>query len=370
MKIGILTLPLHTNYGGILQAYALQTVLERMGHEVIVLDKPFPPYRRPSYIVFMKRIILKILGRKIMIFPEKILKHKYPLLSIRIKPFLNKHLHQYRYSDYCDIPENSLGAIVVGSDQVWRKAYYSNIEEAFLSFATGWSKLKRISYAASFGLDYLEYSESEKKKCKKLLSRFDFVSVRESSGVDICKKIFGVNAKLVLDPTLLLSSEDYEHLLDLNNEQNNEAFLMHYVLNHNSLCDELISSIASKMKISINNFDDIRFVPGIKDEDLIKRSVEEWIIGFRDASFIVTDSFHACIFSLIFNKPFAVVGNYGRGFSRFDNLLRMFKQEYRLIGTMDDFNRNYHLLIKNPDVKDMINLKAEESLNFLLSSLQ
>ena len=144
MKIGILTLPLHTNYGGILQAYALQTVLERMGHEVVIFNHE-RKYRLPLWrlpLSYTKRIIKKyILGRKdTKIFAEQKLRDDYTKISQHTQKFIDTYLHTYNVETFKKLKSTDFDAIVVGSDQVWRPKYFvslfvDRIENAFLSFA-------------------------------------------------------------------------------------------------------------------------------------------------------------------------------------------------------------------------------------------
>lgn len=169
MKIGILTLPLHTNYGGILQAYALQTVLERMGHEVVVLNRDrkiyFPKHKQ--LVLYAKYLIKKYcLGRKLS--PYKSANRKNSEREEReqyTSAFIKKNINTYEIRSLgIDSPKN-LDVFVVGSDQVWRHIYFTNIwgsaiENAFLKFCEK-ETVKRIAYAASFGTEEWEYTEDK-----------------------------------------------------------------------------------------------------------------------------------------------------------------------------------------------------------------
>lgn len=216
MKIAILTLPLHTNYGGILQAYALQTVLERMGHEVWVIDSPrflhLPFYKLPfSYI---KRFLRKyVLGKRIRIFYEQYHNRTYPIIIQNLQPFIDKHIHRLEVTDLSSLNKYNFEAIVVGSDQIWRPQYYPQIENAYLKFAKRWN-VKRISYAASYGAEEWEYTPKQTVHCMELIKQFDAVSVREESGMILCSKYLGVKAQHVLDPTMLLDLKDYIDLFE------------------------------------------------------------------------------------------------------------------------------------------------------------
>lgn len=348
MKIGILTLPLHTNYGGILQAYALQTVLERMGHQVVVLnykkENRLPLWKLP--LSYTKRIIYKYIFRRndIRVFTEYHQKRESAIISQHIQRFIDKYIHSYDVKSFQRLRESDFDAIVVGSDQVWRPKYFtylfnSKIEDAFLLFAQKWN-LKRISYAASFGTDKWEYTIEETKVCAELLKFFDLVTVREESAVKLCKDKLGVDAFHVLDPTMLLSKDDYIKLFDVANTPKSNGNLLTYILDDNSDKTELINQISKEKGLIPFRVNSQIEGDHICTNDRIHPSVETWLRGFYDAEFIVTDSFHACVFSIIFGKPFVVIGNEERGMARFKSLLNMFGLEDCLITSLKDYTIN------------------------------
>lgn len=377
MKIGILTLPLHTNYGGILQAYALQTILENMGHEVVVFDTPnefsLPPlWKLP--ICFAKRILMKCLGKQQKVFVERHLNHERRVIAQNIQPFVDTYIHRKVIRGFQELKATDYDAIVVGSDQVWRAIYFSPmwfhlpLDNAFLAFAENWN-IKRLSYAASFGTDKWEYTEEETARCKKLLGKFSAISVREEAGVDLCREYFNVSAQHVLDPTMLLSREDYIALFKKSKTHPSKGNLLVYVLDEtpemNSLLDNIIRQ-RQLMPFAVNN-------PYEADEskpleERVKLSVESWLRGFYDAEFVVTDSFHACVFSIIFKKQFVVVGNKSRGMSRFESLLKMFGLEDRLVNEKADINTLQS--IDYNKVYSLYNDLKEKSLCFLNRNLK
>ncbi len=345
MKIGILTLPLHTNYGGILQAYALQTVLERMGHEVVVFDTPnkatYPPlWKLP--LSFGKRILLKCMGRGNRIFHERYSNKVRSVVARYIQQFVDDKIHRKVFIKFSRLNANDYDAIVVGSDQVWRMIYFvpmwrmQSMENAFLAFTQGWN-IKRISYAASFGTEEWEYTKEQTQLCKEALQKFDAVSVREENGVKLCKQYFDADALHVLDPTMLLAAEDYIELFKQKQTPKSNGTLLNYVLDETDEINQLIQKVASEKKLNpfaVNN-------PFECDESKplnqrIKQSVEAWLRGFYDADFVITDSFHACVFSIIFKRQFVVVGNKSRGMARFESLLKMFCLEDRLVDEKTD----------------------------------
>ena len=371
MKIGILTLPLHTNYGGILQAYALQTVLERMGHEVKVInrntDYKLPLWKTP--LVYSKRIIKNILGYKIPLFYEQKLIKEQPIIRQNTDRFIQRYIHTLNVDNYTDLKAEDFDAVVVGSDQVWRPKYFGKIEDAYLQFAKDWN-IKRIAYAASFGTDEWEYTENQTEICKDLIKKFDAVSVREDSGKDLCKKYLDVDAEHLLDPTMLLEKEDYIRIFANSGTPQSLGTLMCYILDETPEKQSLINKISREKDL-------IPFRVNSKVEnykaplaDRIQPPVEQWIRGFYDAEFVVTDSFHACVFSILFNKPFVAIANGNRGTSRFISLLKTFGLEDRLIYSDKELKDS---LLSDIDFKDYNILhknKRGEVRNFLTNSLE
>lgn len=377
MRIGILTLPLHTNYGGILQAYALQTVLERMGHEVVVFDTPnrmpLPPLKNIPKC-FLKRIVKKLLGRNQKIFYEYYQNKKViPVVSQNTQRFINSYIHRKEIRNFKELDGDSYDAIVVGSDQVWRPIYFipmwfgQPMENAYLSFTKGWN-IKRISYAASFGTDKWEYNEEQTLHNREALQMFDAVSVREENGVKLCKHNFDVDALHVLDPTMLLDANDYIELFKRKLTPKSKGNLLNYVLDETDEIESLIKKVASMKKMvpfAVNNPYEGDNTKPLNQR--IKPSVETWLRGFYDADFVITDSFHACVFSIIFKKQFIVVGNKERGMARFESLLKMFGLEERLVDEKVDINT-----LQPIDYDKVYNLYGqlkERSLHFLSENL-
>ena len=271
-----------------------------------------------------------------------------------------------------DIPKD-IDAIIVGSDQVWRHYYFTlsykcGIENAFLKFCEK-EKLKRVAYAASFGNDVWEYSKEETKECARLLRRFDAVSVREISAVGFCQNMLGrKDAQQVLDPTMLLSKDEYIKIIENNKPNKSPGNLMCYILDETEEKKTLVDIIANGRQLMV-------FRVGSKVEDQkatnterIQPPLEEWLQGFVDASFVVTDSFHACVFSILFNKPFVVIGNKFRGMSRFYSLLEMFSLSKNLILDVDEYDETYDYKVSDFAKENLFFLR-NKSLSFLSQSL-
>ena len=368
MKIGILTLPLHTNYGGILQAYALQTVLERMGHEVVIIDEPIRKGPKPPIRTYFKRLLLKIKGKITTTNYEQYYLDVYHIINAEILRFINNNINRVIVDSPTSLNEKEFDALVVGSDQIWRCAYYNNIEDAYLNFAKQWKNVKRIAYAPSFGTDDWEYSEMQTKICKELIGKFDAVSVREKSAIMLCRNKFNVTAQLVLDPTLLIEREFYIKMFALKAPPSNGE-LLHYILDKTPSMLAIVDKIAENNKYDAFSINGNILLPDNHPERYIKPSVESWIRGFYDAKLIVTDSFHACVFSMIFNKPFVVVGNKTRGMARFESLLSMFGQDFRLIDSYKEYLSKKEALMASPNIQNIIDDKKTKSLQFLKKAL-
>lgn len=337
MKIGILTLPLHTNYGGILQAYALQTILERMGHEVKVIEqqqKKRPLWKMP--IIYSKRVIRNLRGCKCPIFYEQKMKKELPILRQFTNKFIKEYIHIITYKSLNSINQNEYDAYIVGSDQIWRPKYYPNIKNAFLSFTNGWN-VKRIAYAASFGTDKWEYTAKQTQDCSKLAHHFDGISVREKSGIQLCQQHLQIEAQHVLDPTMLLEKEDYVRLIQSPNITKNTGNLLVYILDETPDKILLINKIANEKKLKPLYVNSKIENINAKLEERIQPPVEQWLSGFLNASFVITDSFHACVFSILFKKPFIVYGNKERGIARFTSLLNMFNLQNRFITSSTEY---------------------------------
>lgn len=336
MKIGILTLPLHTNYGGILQAYALQTVLERMGHEVEVIDKP-DQIHRPLWrnsLTFAKRLALRAMGKHISLNYQKEYNIRERAKRKYVNVFIQKYIKRRILDKYNKISPNDYDAIVVGSDQVWRRAYMpeNNVRIAFLDFTKGWN-IKRIAYAASFGIDYWDYNKKDTKIAKQAIKQFDAVSTREKSGVKLCEKYLNYgNAIQVLDPTMLLDKSDYEELVKKSRQTYKpNGDLMLYILDYTDEKCEFVDKVAKTLNLRPFNTNSKYEVEGASLDEIVQPPVEQWLRSFMESSFVITDSFHACVFSILFHKPFIVIGNKERGMTRIQSLLKLFGLEYKFV---------------------------------------
>lgn len=379
MRIGILTLPLYCNYGGIMQCYALQTILQSLGNETVILQREFSKRYtiKGICIYYAKHFIKLLLGRQsswhYYVDPQRhdfIAKNTYQFIEKNIKPrskhcFTTEELKQ-------EYLRKKLDAIIVGSDQVWRPDYSPCLTNYYLDFISNNNRIKKISYGASFGSDKWNYSNEQTILCGTLLQQFDFVSVRESSGIKLCKEHFHIDAKQVVDPTLLLEPEDYQTLLSSNQTKRGNLFC--YILDKNQEKNDIINLIATK-----NRFKPFESMPLLSDttynlykniDKCVYPPIEKWLSAFMEADMVLTDSFHGTVFSIIFNKPFWVIGNKERGIARFDSILSLFNLKNRFIVDYEHINLNINEPIEWSSVNKKRQELKKESIQFLLNALQ
>lgn len=330
MRIGIVTRPLLTNYGGILQNFALQQALRKLGHEPITIDF-IPSYSLYRYLrSFCKTLLLWPIPWK-----------RRPFVSYRraagrssvIDNFCKKHITlTERVTCYIPMLVERYGmeAVITGSDQVWRAKYNlypEYLKDMYLRFVRQ-SGVKKLAYAASFGIDVWDYSSKMTETCRRLVKEFTAISVREESAIAMCREYLDVEATEVLDPTLLLDKTEYEALCH-NIPVDSSSFIAVYILDKSLAKLRYIQKIALQIDLPIKVFS--------AHHDMTL-SIEKWLAMFRDAQYVVTDSFHGTVFSIIFNKPFWSIGNTVRGMARFNSLLALFGLQKRLCTLDMEYN--------------------------------
>lgn len=337
MKIALLNLPLDNNYGGYLQRYALMKTLQGMGHSVehvfLVNDTRINMVK--YLILYIKGIVKKYIYHKIEHIDADIRKMKvYDRKMSSVYTYYEKQICHtkicYNVRDLKKICTN-FDIFVVGSDQVWRKDMTASSlgwQNYLLEFLNN-TKVKKIAYGASFGIDKTNYTKSEKRKFAELYSQFDAVSVREKSAISLlaqmgCKRPIPVQ---VLDPTLLLDKQCYIDLFKnrtvLSNSKNK---IFCYVLDANEDINRIIQLKSKEMNLDCCFMD-------IATEDF---NLPLWLQSFFESTYIITDSYHGVVFSIIFNKPFLFCGNERRGNNRIESLfeylkINLDKIDYRIV---------------------------------------
>ena len=367
MKIGILTLPLHTNYGGILQAYALQTVLERMGHEVKVInrntDYKLPLWKTP--LVYSKRIIKNILGYKIPLFYEQKLIKEQPIIRQNTDRFIQRYIHTLNVDNYTDLKAEDFDAVVVGSDQVWNPRIPIAHGPFFLDFAP--PKSPRVSYASSFGVDHLP--EQAEPYFRKWLAPFSAISVREQKGVEIVRQLTGKEAEHVLDPTLLLTAAEWDCIAA--KTQPRDHYLLLYDLLPSAKIIQFAKEVASHLNLKIYR---ICRDSGTKQEIGITQfptaGPQDFLTLFKNSSYIVTNSFHGMVFSILFEKEFRVlIPETMKNGGRISSLLQLLQLEQNAIKESELKNLNIKHSTDYSKVNTLLRLSRKKSEDYLRRTL-
>lgn len=317
----------HDNYGALMVAYSMEKIVRQLGY-------------------YPKTIQIKIDGHSILDdFKEKFLHFTEPYKLFDDLSGLNK-----KYKTF-----------IVGSDQVWRN-WWNNDEimnNFFLSFADKTKNL--IAYAASFGIDKFEGSKKLKSQIKQLLKSYSAISVREEEGVDICKNDFCAEAKLVLDPTQLIDVKEYEKIIASESLPKEEGKYLAYMIFPGEDFDtketrELIQNVSEKLNLKTNF--------AIKEGN----TVAKWLNTFKNADFVVTDSFHGMMFSIIFKKQFICLVNKLGGATRFIHIAEKLGISDRIFYNICDID--VEKVINNKINYDLVDEKLAILRNYSINFLQ
>lgn len=340
------------NYGSALTSFALNRYLKRQHKTVFMLEFPF-------------------MGETL---PEK--EYSSPTRDFA-NHFYDKSpmtkLQDFRgYNGTCDL-------FLTGSDQLWN--WWSNRDVGtyyyFLDFADKWHK--KIAYATSFGHEMVIYPEEMRLRLGYYLSRFQAISVREKSGVTVCKRDFDVDAVQTMDPVFLCDREDYEQAISLSNVEIKGNYLLAYILNPTKEKGEMVRRIASERKI-----DYYIILDGQGDSDQLRKEmdddehllqnirVEDWLKYFKNADAVFTDSYHGFCYTIIFEKPMIVFPNKLRGLARFTTLAELSGLENHFVYSLEELERK-KLWDKDIDfsaVKASLKDPIEFSCNWLKNALE
>lgn len=304
MKIGILTFHWATNYGAVLQCYALQTYLESLGHDVNVINYK-PSYFDESLYKFLRyRKFLHLSSYLNTIKMEK-----------NLVGFRNKHLKQtnrVRTINSIEIIASEFDIIISGSDQVLNPSFLMGGEGPHKITPTYFLDFpflgKHIGYALSFGC--VKYPENALKEARKHIGTFDMLSVRESAGIEIVRSMGREDAMVVPDPTLLMNADFYHSLAD-ECTHIKPSYTYCFFIRHITERKRAIKHILKDRTVLWNNEDG-------------RYNLQEWLSKIKHADFVVTDSFHCMVMCLKLHTPFVVIteqdGNVGMN-DRFYTLL-------------------------------------------------
>ena len=365
MKIGILTFHCARNYGAVLQAYALQKTLEKIdsANSVEFIDYQ-PTYITNGYMNFkISPFTLKTFIAGLFHYHSRRTRHskfsifERELLTVSSQTTLDG-----------SISENKYDAVVCGSDQIWNPRITKGFDKTFFcDFVSGDNNCKKIAYAASFGVNKL--TKTEVKQLAKLVDNFDYVSMRELEGVSLIDKLFVKNEIVkTLDPTLLLDKDQWSSLAIL--PVLKEPYLLVYRMDGNDKLIEDAYFIAQQMNLKIVEITYGRSLKKIfsqRHKIITMAGPREFIGLIKNADFVLTNSFHGTVFSIIFQKYFLTypVGHLS---SRMTSLLDTLGLSGRFI-TGDDAHLSYNRSINYPVVETKLNFEKDKSSAFLIKAL-
>lgn len=323
-----------SNYGSVLQAYATQTALEKLGCDPVCINY-YRSDEKPKELVHTLLQCSKwnknALTRLVYMLTQK------PVYS-----YAGKKFEQYRkivrvtkdeYNSEQDLILNCPEADIymTGSDQVWNTITLNKIDPVyFMSFLKDGQK--RIAYAASFGSSCVK--DEDKPVMSKLLKKYDFISVRENSGIKIAEEL-GVNASQVLDPTLLLTKEEWEKIIP--KRECAEKYVLVYQLHPNKRFDKYAKEFAKKKGLKLYRISHCFHHIVRSGKFICCPKIEDFLWYIKNAEYFLTDSFHGTAFAIGLNTQFVDVlpKNYSE---RISSVLSLIGYENRILKSYDDFS--------------------------------
>ena len=318
------------NYGALLTAYALQNLISR------------------AYLANNKDDLLLVTSEVHNSFVKKF-----------VPKYLNILQEFKAFSDYLKKQDN---IYVTGSDQVFRVSTQNSnlISENLLDNVA--LNTKKIAFSASFGVNKKEFIEETPEykieHMKNSLKSFDFISVREKSGVEICKDILEVNAEWIIDPVFILDKSRYFDLIQSATKDYSNK-IVSYILDSNKEYKKAYKYLSKQYQVNVVELANSN------------ESVENWLKAIRDCKILITDSFHGMCFAIIFNKPFICIANKQRGATRFESVLEMLSIDYQCIdNTQEIYEKDCIFKVDYDVVNKRIKEERQRGLDYLKMALE
>lgn len=359
MKIGIITITNGQNYGNRLQNYALQEILKLLGHKPETIWNNTGAWENLGIYSRMKYWIRSKFHLKYTPRIDRV---------TRFTRFNRKFIKWSKYRvDSSNIPRNlakKYDYFICGSDQIWNPFYKRTSEIDFLTFV---KKEKKMAYAASLGVDKIE--KEHEILFQKYLREFPVISVREKQGAFILEELLKREVPVMPDPTILLERTQWDQLQKKPNKiKENEKYILTYFLGENQVALEDVRKINKKYRYRVIHLEDC-YTSGKDNPYFITMDPSEFVWLIAHAQMVVTDSFHGCVFSILYEKNFLV---YPREFkvslgSRIQQLLEIYQLEDHMAG--DNFEKNIENLEKSINVNDILEKERKRGIEFLKKGL-
>lgn len=368
MKIGILTFHRATNYGALLQAFALQKVVEHLGYDVNIIDyrcndvgKMFLSLKAPNLTIKFHRFLYNCF---------LLIQYPFRLRRRNVYTTFSEKYMNLSEPDF-NLADEKWGCFVMGSDQVWNICLTGGYDKYFYGDFPVSKGTRKIGYAVSAS-ENLQESISD-IQCQKALRNFDAIGCREKELLDAIKDKVNCPTALVIDPTLLGGKTVFEELIT-NKYKKTKPYLLVYQMNTSK--DSEILGLAQK--ISKEKGWEIREIPSKLNyrKMLLQKGWMQWTTPvefvdlFCNAQFVITTSFHGLAFSLIFNRPFYHYSVNDKIDARADDLLNNVGLTDRKIKGMTNVDLGNLLSINWEKVNDTLEAQRKKSLAFLETSIK
>ena len=389
MKIGVAAVTYKDNFGSALQTYATQYVLEKLGYDAKIFEI------KSVYREIMLKKLLYYAGR---LFDPVEAKYLFANLTSRSRKTAsvstdefakNMSIRHQMYTEfnkkwYKMLPRASgwrglrkqaseMDVVIVGSDQLWRP---SNIIGSYYTLEFVPDGIKKISFSTSFGVPELPKRLHE--HAKRFLSRIDHISVRENSGVEIVENECGRRAKVVCDPTMMLSAEEWMHIQNDKIPFAEGKYILMYLMGDNPKQREFVKKLSKETGYRIigllHGATYISYDESVADEKPYNVGPSEFINLIRNAQYVCTDSFHCCVFSILHSKAFFAFRRWpdGSKFSANDRLYTLLKfsgLERRVLSGDEKITECLMDQIDYEDVLARVAKLREESREFLVNAI-
>lgn len=384
-KVGIVSCYFKNNYGSMLQAFATQKILDNnnIPNETIDIDGniDFKKGKRKYYItqIFNFNFIKSKLGMIKMKFDTKLNKTLGRNVSIRNKKYkefrkeFNLSRSSNTYSDLTRLAEERYSDIILGSDQLWLPV---NVVADYYTLNWVPESINKISYSTSFGVSTVPNKYVD--LYNKFLKRINYLSVREDTGVKLIKDISGIDARLVCDPTILLTKKEWDEVATSESKINEKYILCYFLgknIEHRKFAERLREKTGYKI-VSLNHADEyVKYSDKFADYTPYDIGPREWINLVKNAEIVCTDSFHGTVFSLIYNKLFFNFRRYSSKSksstnSRLDSLLKIVGvSNERILTGSEDVEKVLEYKIDFDKVNSNLDNYRKESKEWLLNAI-
>lgn len=343
--VGIYGVWFGANYGSVATYYALHEIIRSFGLSVLMIDMPAAKTGAGKPDTHARR-------------------------------FAKAHYHESKRYTLKDMRElnSKVDTFIMGSDQVWNRGISRGFGFSFYFDFVEPDK-KKIAFSASFGHDRDFCNVQDRETISEYMRQFDGISIRETSGVEICKDVYGIDAVRVLDPVFVADRKIFDSLADKAKKKHDGKYMLAYILDPTPEKRAAVVEVSEKLGLEVVVLLDGRPKDPVKNRQIMDMddkivddiTVEDWLNYFRNADFVLTDSCHGISFSLVFETNFIGLANSARGMTRFESLVDVFQVRDHYVQDAADILGNDELLkpVDYDNVNKILMSERERSLAWL-----